>query len=231
MSQTPAQTAPAGSNAADRLTAIRKLIARAAADSGRKAEEVTLVAVSKTFTAAEILPVVEAGQRVFGENRVQEARDKWPALKQRFADIELHLIGPLQSNKSIEAVEFFEQIHSLDRPKLAASLAEAIQKVGRQPRLFIQVNTGAEPQKAGVLPQEADRFIDLCRQTHGLVIDGLMCIPPVGDPPSPHFAFLAKIAKKHGISQLSMGMSGDFAEAIQCGASHVRIGSAIFGQR
>lgn len=214
-----------------RLAAVRKLIDRAAADAGRKAGAVTLVAVSKTFPAEAIVPVLAAGQRVFGENRVQEARAKWPALKAQYSDTELHLIGPLQSNKAVEAVEFFEQIESLDRPKLAAALADAIQKTGRHPELLVQVNTGAEPQKAGILPQEADAFLARCRTDFQLNIKGLMCIPPVDEPPSPHFALLAKIAARNGLATLSMGMSADFAAAIQCGATQVRIGSAIFGTR
>lgn len=214
-----------------RLAAVRKLISRAAGDAGRKSAEVTLVAVSKTFPAEAIAPVLVAGQRVFGENRVQEAKAKWPALKQQFSDVELHLIGPLQSNKAREAVEFFEQIETLDRPKLAAALADAIQKTGRHPELLVQVNTGAEAQKGGILPGEADAFLARCRDEFHLKIKGLMCIPPVEDPPSPHFALLARIAARNGLSTLSMGMSADFAAAIQCGATQVRIGSAIFGVR
>lgn len=214
-----------------RLAAVKKLIARAAADCGRRAEEVTLVAVSKTFEAAHILPALEAGQRVFGENRVQEALGKWPALRERFSDLELHLIGPLQTNKSLEVCQFFDVVESVDRPKLAASLADAIQKTGRHPKLYVQVNTGAEPQKAGILPQETDAFLAACRGEFGLQISGLMCIPPVDQPPSPHFALIGKIAARNGLTVLSMGMSADFAEAIQCGATHVRIGSAIFGSR
>ena len=214
-----------------RLQAVRKLIGMAAADAGRKAEEITLVAVSKTFEAGHILPALEAGQRVFGENRVQEALGKWPALKNRFSNVELHLIGPLQTNKSLEVVQFFDVVESLDRPKLAASLADAIQKAGRAPRLYVQVNTGAEPQKAGILPEDTDAFLSRCRSEFHLDISGLMCIPPADQPPSPHFALLQKIAARNGLTTLSMGMSGDFAAAIQCGASHVRIGSAIFGTR
>ena len=214
-----------------RLAETQALVARAARDCERKPAEVTLVAVSKTFAAEEIRPVLEAGQRVFGENRVQEAMAKWPALRADFSGVELHLIGPLQSDKAEEAVAFFDVIESLDRPKLAAALATAIGKVGRHPALYVQVNTGAEPQKAGVLPEEADAFIAECRTTHGLTISGLMCIPPADQPPSPHFALLAKIARRNGISTLSMGMSADYPEAIQCGATHVRIGSAIFGAR
>ncbi|MCA0425682.1 MAG: YggS family pyridoxal phosphate-dependent enzyme [Proteobacteria bacterium] len=214
-----------------RLEAVRAGIARAAADCGRKAREITLVAVSKTYEAADILPVIGAGQRVFGENRVQEAMQKWPALRAEFPDIGLQLIGPLQSNKALDAVRFFDRIESLDRPKLAAALADAVQKAGRQPGLLVQVNTGSEAQKAGILPQDADAFLAVCRRDFGLQIDGLMCIPPVDQPPSPHFALLAKIATRNGLSTLSMGMSADYAAAIQCGATHVRVGSAIFGTR
>ncbi|MDJ1158704.1 YggS family pyridoxal phosphate-dependent enzyme [Chelatococcus sp. SYSU_G07232] len=223
------------SSAVDRLAAVRAAIARAAREEGRDPAEVTLVAVSKTFAAGQIEPVLAAGQRVFGENRVQEAKAKWPALKARYPDVELHLIGPLQSNKAQEAVALFDVIHSLDRPSLAAALAKEIArekaKSGRQPRLLVQINTGEEPQKAGVVPAEADAFIAACRGVHGLVIDGLMCIPPIDEPPSPHFALLAQIARRNGLSMLSMGMSADFEQAIMLGATHVRVGSAIFGHR
>lgn len=219
------------STAVDRLAAVRADIARAADDCGRRADEITLVAVSKTFGMDAIRPVLQAGQRVFGENRVQEAQQKWPDVRVEFPDLDLHLIGPLQSNKALDAVRLFDRIESLDRPKLAAALADAVQKAGRQPGLYVQVNTGAEEQKAGVLPQEADAFIALCRREFGLSIDGLMCIPPADQPPSPHFALLAKIARRNGLQHLSMGMSADFPAAIQCGATHVRVGSAIFGHR
>lgn len=222
---TPAQSVT------ERLESIRCDIARAIADVERKPGGVCLIAVSKTFDVEDIRPVLEAGQRVFGENRVQEAQAKWPELRSSFDGIELHLIGPLQSNKAREAVELFDVIETLDRTKLAAALSEAIKATGRVPTLYVQVNTGAEPQKAGVLPQDADAFIKQCRDVHGLVISGLMCIPPADEPPSPHFALLEKIARRNGISMLSMGMSADFPAAIQCGATHVRIGSAIFGQR
>lgn len=215
----------------ERLASIRSSIARATEDAGRKAASVSLVAVSKTVDAEHIRPVILAGQRVFGENRVQEAKSKWPALRSGFDDIELHLIGPLQSNKAREAVALFDVIETLDRPKLALALAAALKETGRRPRLYVQVNTGAEEQKAGILPQDADAFIADCRTVHGLEISGLMCIPPANEPPSPHFALLAQIARRNGIAILSMGMSADFAAAIQCGATHVRIGSAIFGQR
>lgn len=214
-----------------RLAAVRRDIAESCAECGRSADQVTLVAVSKTFPAEDILPVLEAGQRVFGENRVQEARDKWPGLRERYRDVELHLIGPLQSNKAREAVALFDVIHTVDRPKIAAALAEEMSRQERRPRLFVQINTGAEPQKAGVLPEEADAFIAQCRDIHRLEIAGLMCIPPAEDVPDPHFALLAEIATRNGLSGLSMGMSADFSAAIRQGATHVRIGSAIFGHR
>ncbi|QBR71351.1 YggS family pyridoxal phosphate-dependent enzyme [Beijerinckiaceae bacterium] len=217
--------------AVGRLAAVRARIACAARDSGRNPQDVALVCVSKTFAAEEIKPVIEAGQRIFGENRVQEALEKWPALKAAHPDIELHLIGPLQSNKARDAVQFFDVIETLDREKIAKTLADEIQKCGRHPRLFVQVNTGAEPQKAGILPQQADRFIANCRENFGLEISGLMCIPPVDDQASPHFALLNQIAACNGIKALSMGMSSDFELAIQLGATYVRVGSAIFGAR
>lgn len=213
------------------LEGVRAEIAAACRECGRAPAAVTLVAVSKTFPAAEIVPVIAAGQRVFGENRVQESRDKWPALRASHPHIELHLIGPLQSNKAREAVALFNAIHTVDRPKIAAALAEEMARSGRHPKLFVQVNTGGEPQKAGVLPEAADGFIAACRERHGLDIFGLMCIPPVADVPDPHFALLAKIAARNGLCGLSMGMSADFAAAIRQGATHVRVGSAIFGHR
>jgi pyridoxal phosphate enzyme (YggS family) len=215
----------------DRLALVRTRMARAARDAGRLPQEITLVCVTKTFGAEEIRPVIEAGERVFGENRVQEALNKWPKLREPYPDIELHLIGPLQSNKAREAVRFFDVIETVDREKIAKALATEIQKTSHHPRLFVQVNTGAEPQKAGILPQEADRFIASCRKTYGLEISGLMCIPPADEQASPHFAFLNLIAKRNGINELSMGMSNDFELAIELGATHVRIGSAIFGAR
>jgi PLP dependent protein len=215
----------------DRLATVRTRIARTARDAGRDPQEVTLVCVSKTFGASDITPVIEAGERVFGENRVQEALEKWPPLKASHPGLELHLIGPLQSNKAHEAVLFFDVIETVDRDKIAKTLASEIQKTARHPRLYVQVNTGAEPQKAGILPQEADRFIASCRTDYGLEISGLMCIPPADDQASPHFALLNLIAKRNGISALSMGMSSDFELAIQLGATHVRVGSAIFGHR
>jgi hypothetical protein len=213
------------------LDTVRAEIARACRDAGRDPTGVTLVAVSKTFPAEAIEPVIAAGQRVFGENRVQEAKAKWPALIEKHPGIALHLIGPLQSNKAKEAVALFDAIHSVDRPSLCEELAKEIAKQGRQPLLFAQINTGAEPQKAGVLPQYADQFIVDCRVNYGLTISGLMCIPPADEAPGPHFALTAKIARRNGLDLLSMGMSADFATAIAMGATHVRVGSAIFGGR
>jgi pyridoxal phosphate enzyme (YggS family) len=216
---------------AERFAVLRAMIARAEKDAGRAPGSVTLVAVTKTFGSAQIEPVLAAGHGVFGENRVQEARAKWPGLRALYPAVELHLIGPLQSNKAGEAVHLFDMIHSLDRPSLAAALKHEMAKQGRRPRLLVQINTGEEPQKAGVVPQEADAFLTLCRQEHGLTIEGLMCIPPVDQPPAPHFALLAKIARRNGLAILSMGMSADFVTAIELGATHVRVGSAIFGAR
>ncbi|HMN52242.1 MAG: YggS family pyridoxal phosphate-dependent enzyme [Xanthobacteraceae bacterium] len=218
-------------NAVSGLEEVRKQIARACRDAGRESASVNLLAISKTFDAPEILPVIEAGQKLFGENRVQEAKGKWPALRERFPGIELHLVGPLQSNKVKEALSLFDAIHSLDRPKLAAELAKEIQKTRKPPLLFVQVNTGAEPQKAGVLPEQADAFIRECREVYTLPVAGLMCIPPVEEAPAPHFALTKKIAERNGLKLLSMGMSADFASAIALGATHVRVGSAIFGSR
>ncbi len=230
MAATEKAMEPAG-DAGARLAEIRARIAQAARDCGRSPEEVTLVCVSKTFAADEIKPVLEAGERVFGENKVQEALSKWPALKHLYPHVELHLIGPLQTNKAREAVEFFDCVETLDRPKLAAALAKEILRTGRHPKLYVQVNTGAEPQKAGILPQDADSFIAACRKDYGLEISGLMCIPPLNEQASPHFALLSQIARRNGIAILSMGMSGDFELAIQLGATHVRVGTAIFGKR
>lgn len=213
------------------LERVRTDMARSEADQGRKPGSVTLVAVSKTMPAERIRPALAAGQRVFGENRVQEAQQKWPGLREAFSGIELHLIGPLQTNKVREAVALFDVIETLDREKLAVELAKEIARTGRTPMLYVQVNTGSEPQKAGILPSEADAFIRLCRAKHGLAISGLMCIPPAEQPPSPHFAMLREIARRNGISTLSMGMSADYDAAIQLGATHVRVGSAIFGAR
>ena len=224
------------SSVLERLASLRARIERRARDCGRAPSSVRLVAVSKTFSADEVWPTVaDGGQVLFGENRVQEAKGKWPILRERAAalgkTIELHLIGPLQSNKAREAVEMFDAIETLDREKLAAALADAMAKTGRKPRLFVQVNTGSEPQKAGVAPQDADAFLALCGEKYGLRIDGLMCIPPVDEQASPHFALLGEIAKRNGIKELSMGMSADFELAIQLGATYVRVGSAIFGAR
>ena len=213
------------------LAKVRDQIARACAEARRDPTAVTLVAISKTFDADAIEPVIAAGQRVFGENRVQEAKAKWPALKQRHGGIELHLVGSLQSNKAREAVALFDAIHSVDRPSLAEALAKEIARQGRTPTLFVEVNTGAERQKAGVLPQDADGFIAACRGTYGLEIAGLMCIPPQDEAPAPHFALTAKIARRNGLQLLSMGMSADFKIAIAFGATHIRVGSAIFGTR
>jgi PLP dependent protein len=217
--------------ALDRLASVRARINRAARDAGREPQEVTLICVSKTFGGSFITPVIEAGELVFGENRVQEAIEKWPPLKASHPGLELHLVGPLQSNKARDAVAFFDVIETVDREKIAKTLASEIQKTSRHPRLYVQVNTGAEPQKAGVHPQDADRFIASCRKEYGLEISGLMCIPPLDDQASPHFAFLNQIAARNGIAALSMGMSADFELAIELGATHVRIGSAIFGER
>ena len=213
------------------LADVRANIAAATREAGRTDASVTLVAVSKTFEANDIRPVLEAGQRVFGENRVQEAQGKWPALREEFPDLELHLIGPLQSNKAKEAVALFDVIETVDREKIAAELAKEMARQGRQLRLYVQVNTGSEPQKAGIEPREAVAFVERCRAVHGLVIEGLMCIPPAEENPGPHFALLEKIARQAGVERLSMGMSGDYAVAIAFGATSVRVGSAIFGSR
>jgi pyridoxal phosphate enzyme (YggS family) len=213
------------------LALVEQEIARTCKEARRDRASVTLIAVSKTFDAGAIAPVIEAGQRVFGENRVQEARAKWPALLSAYPSIALHLIGPLQSNKAKDAVALFDAIHSVDRPSICEALAKEINSQKRQPELFVQLNTGEEPQKAGVAPGEADAFIASCREKYRLQISGLMCIPPVNDAPAPHFALTAKIAARNGLKNLSMGMSADFATAIQFGATHVRVGSAIFGHR
>jgi PLP dependent protein len=223
--------------AAPRLAALRTAIAMRARDCDRDPDAVTLVAVSKTYSADEVWPTIAiCGQTIFGENRVQEAKAKWPGLRARAAaelgkSLELHLIGPLQSNKAAEAVELFDVIETVDRDKIAQALAAAMAKVGKRPRLFIEVNTGAEPQKAGVGPRDADAFIARCRGDYGLAIEGLMCVPPAGEPASPHFALLKVIAERNGIQQLSMGMSGDWPLAVPLGATEVRVGSAIFGAR
>ena len=221
----------APSDTAARLAAVSSDIARACRDANREVSSVTLVAVSKTFSADAIEPVIDAGHRVFGENRVQEASGKWPALQAKHEKIELHLIGPLQSNKAKEAVALFDAIHSVDRDSLCVALSKEITRQGRTPLLFAQINTGGEEQKAGVLPQDADAFLKHCADQFGLKISGLMCIPPIDEAAGPHFALTAKIAKRNGLKLLSMGMSADFATAIELGATHVRVGSAIFGER
>src|SRR3954452_12167265 len=213
------------------LARVRAEIAAACGEAKRDPPSVTLIAVSKTFPADAIQPVIAAGQRVFGENRVQEAKAKWPALREAYPGLELHLIGPLQSNKAKEAVALFDAIHSVDRSSIAEALAKEIARQDRQPTLFVEINTGAEPQKAGVLSEDADNFIRPCRDTHRLEIAGLMCIPPFEEAPAPHFALTAKIAARNGLKLLSMGMSADFATAITFGATHVRVGTAIFGTR
>jgi pyridoxal phosphate enzyme (YggS family) len=221
----------ADDDAVAHLAEIREALATAEREAGRSAGSATLIAVSKTFEPEAIRPVLAAGQRVFGENRVQEAQRKWPQLREEFDGVELHLIGPLQSNKAKEAVALFDVIHTIDREKIARALKAECEAQGRNPRFFIQVNTGEEPQKAGVAPGGADAFIALCRDGLGLDIAGLMCIPPADEVAAPHFALLAKIAARNGLQGLSMGMSADFESAVQFGATHVRVGSAIFGTR
>jgi pyridoxal phosphate enzyme (YggS family) len=213
------------------LAAVQDRIAAAAREAGRAPADVTLVAVSKTFEAEHIRPVIAAGQRVFGENRVQEAKGKWPALRAEFPGLKLHLIGPLQSNKAREAVELFDAIETIDRPKIAETIAHEMTRAGKTLELFVQVNTGEEPQKAGIAPKEAEAFVAYCRQDLKLAIRGLMCIPPVEEEPAIHFALLAKLAKACALPGLSMGMSADFETAVAFGATHVRVGSAIFGHR
>ncbi len=212
------------------LSDIKNRIAKAEADAGRAAGSVKLIAVSKVQPDARVRAVLDEGHRIFGENRVQEAEGKWPGFREEFADVELHLIGPMQSNKVRQAMELADAIHTVDRPKLAKTIARLAEELGRCPDLFIQVNTGEEDQKAGVMPRETDNFIAECRALD-LPIKGLMCIPPVDEAPSLHFALLAKIAARNDLSGLSMGMSGDFEQAIAFGATHVRVGSAIFGER
>jgi len=214
-----------------RLADIKERIATTAEKAGRKAADVTLVAVSKTFDGDAIQPVIDCGQRVFGENRVQEAQGKWPALKEKTPDIELHLIGPLQSNKAADAVALFDVIESVDREKIARVLADECSKQGKALRFYVQVNTGLEPQKAGLDPRETAAFVKLCRDELKLTVEGLMCIPPADENPGPHFALLAKLATECGVEKLSMGMSGDFETAIEFGATSVRVGSALFGAR
>jgi PLP dependent protein len=217
------------------LAAVRREIARACADAGRDPGSVTLVAIAKTFGADAITPVIAAGQRVFGENRVQEAKAKWPPLLAAHDELQdglkLHLVGTLQSNKARDAVALFDAIHSLDRESLAQALAKEIARASRRPLLFVEINTGGEAQKSGVAPADADGFVAACRDRYGLMVSGLMCIPPLDEAPAPHFALTAQIAKRNGLSLLSMGMSADFATAIAFGATHVRVGTAIFGAR
>jgi PLP dependent protein len=228
---TPQNPSPITVQSSNGLATVEQDIARACREARRDRASVTLIAVSKTFDADAIVPVIAAGARVFGENRVQEAKAKWPGLMSAYPGIALHLIGPLQSNKAKEAVALFDAIHSVDRPSICEALAKEIESQKRQPELFVQLNTGEEPQKAGVAPAQADGFIASCREKYGLEISGLMCIPPVNEAPAPHFALTAKIAARNGLKLLSMGMSADFAIAIAFGATHVRVGSAIFGQR
>jgi PLP dependent protein len=228
---TPENPSPITSPSPTGLAAVEHDIARACREARRERASVTLIAVSKTFDADAIRPIIETGARVFGENRVQEAKAKWPGLMSAYSGIALHLIGPLQSNKAKEAVALFDAIHSVDRPSICEALAKEIDSQKRRPQLFVQLNTGEEPQKAGIAPSEADAFIAGCREKYGLQVSGLMCIPPVDEAPAPHFALTAKIAARNGLANLSMGMSADFAIAIQFGATHVRVGSAIFGHR
>lgn len=223
----PAQAA----NSAERLDIITKSITRAVKRFDGSGHAVTLVAVSKTFPAEAIVPLLDAGHRVFGENRVQEAKAKWPGLKAHYPDFELHLIGPLQTNKVREAVALFDVIESVDREKLAAALQKEMQQTERFLPCFVQVNIGQEDQKAGIAPDQTVEFVEKCRKTYGLEIVGLMCIPPADQPPGPYFAQLAELARQAGVSGLSMGMSGDFETAIAMGATHVRVGSALFGVR
>ena len=217
--------------AVERLNAVLARIRQTAEDCGRSPDEITLVAVGKTHAADRIAPVIAAGHRVFGENRVQEALSKYPDLKARHPDLKVHLIGPLQTNKSRDAVRLFDVIETLDRPKLAHSLAREMEKQDRRPVCYIEVNTGEESQKSGVLPSETDAFVGLARDELGLPIEGLMCIPPADEEPAMHFALLRKIAERNGLAGLSMGMSADFETAIRFGATHVRVGTAIFGPR
>jgi PLP dependent protein len=218
-------------SANDGIAAVHEAIAGACRDCGRDPSTVTLVAVSKTFGATAIEPVIAAGQRVFGENRVQEAKAKWPALIAQHGGVELHLVGSLQSNKAKDAVALFDAIHSVDRANLAEALAKEIARQGRRPLLFAEINTGAEAQKSGVLPEHADAFLAACRERYGLSVSGLMCIPPHDEAPAPHFALTAKIARRNRLKFLSMGMSADYPIAIAFGATHVRVGTAIFGAR
>ncbi len=221
----------ASTDIAATLAAVRAEIARACRAAKRDPSSVTLIAVTKTFGADAIEQAIAAGQTVFGENRVQESKAKWPALRRKHAGLSLHLIGPLQSNKAPDAVKLFDAIHALDRPSLCEALQKEIARQKRALTLFVEINTGAEPQKAGVLAQDADAFLQKCRDEYSLVVEGLMCIPPLNDAPAPHFALTAKIAARNGLKYLSMGMSADYPLAIEFGATHVRVGSAIFGER
>jgi pyridoxal phosphate enzyme (YggS family) len=215
----------------DRLADVKARIIKAERIGQRPTGTVTLVAVSKTFEADHIRPVIVAGQRVFGENRVQESQGKWPELKAETAGIELHLIGPLQSNKAADAVALFDVIETVDREKIARALSDEMKRQGKTPKLYVQVNTGLEDQKAGIAPKETVAFVEFCRKDLGLSVEGLMCIPPAEENPGPHFALLAKLALECGVEKLSMGMSGDFETAVEFGATSVRVGSAIFGSR
>lgn len=215
----------------DRIEAVSAKITAAAERTGRDPGLVKLIAVSKTFDTLHIEPVIKAGMRVFGENRVQEAQGKWPELKTRYPDVELHLIGPLQSNKARDAVALFDCIHTIDRPKIAKAIAAEMERQDRKLKLLVQVNTGEEEQKSGVLPGEVDDFLKTCREDHGLEISGLMCIPPLDEEPSLHFALLNKIAVRNNLLELSMGMSADYESAVALGATYVRVGTAIFGKR
>nr|WP_312449407.1 YggS family pyridoxal phosphate-dependent enzyme [Brevundimonas naejangsanensis] len=219
------------SSIAERFDQVRGRIVEAAMAAGRDPASVVLTAVSKTQGPEALQAALDAGQRVFGENRVQEAQGHWAARRAALPDLELRLIGPLQTNKALEAVELFDVIETLDRERLAAALAAAMTRAGRRPSVLVQVNNGAEPQKAGVLPDEADALIAVARDRYGLKVEGLMCIPPVEEDPAPHFALLAAIAARNGLGVLSMGMSGDYLAAIAAGATHVRVGSALFGER
>ncbi len=230
MNETTTGQGLAGSSA-QALREIEARIAVAAKGVGRDRSAVRLIAVSKTFDAEAIHPVIDAGQRHFGENRVQEAQGKWPALKAATPDIRLHLIGPLQSNKAKDAVALFDAIHTIDREKIARAVAEEMARQGRTLELYIQVNTGEEPQKAGIMPAEVAAFVTMCRETLGLQVRGLMCIPPVDEEPAVHFAFLLKLARENGLDHLSMGMSSDFETAVELGSTDIRVGSAIFGSR
>ena len=221
----------AAQSVAGTLKSVQARIAKAARSAGRNPDDVSLVAVSKVHSSSTIREALEAGHRLFGENRVQEAQEKWPPLREAYSDIQLHLIGPLQTNKVRDAVALFDVIETIDRPKLAAKLAEEMKAQNRSLPCFVQVNTGEEPQKAGVMPTDAERFIIECRDTYGLTVSGLMCIPPQDDEPSMHFAFLREIANRTSVPGLSMGMSADYEKAIELGATHIRLGTAVFGSR